>query len=304
MRIWNNDLIKKAIKHYEYFKEVKDCTDSFIEEYDFFARKENLKKHIDVIWTTLGGSPNSTHIAAKHLLFQKDPKCWKYFERTALFWTMCHINDPWLDNMKAVLEYSLYIERVDLIEILLKKSEDYMETHKTKKDYIKQKVYPSTQLVHFLIEKWLGYNPVKNRILEFGSGYGIYQNLVDNWSDLSVVDSSYWDELCEYHLNGIGLKKGDDYKTEEFLASGLVPMEIINIIQVRKKLNLDIPQINHELFQTPMAAEPQIPTGYHEEKDVKYQLVKRTVDTKTKWTYNEIVSQLKNEFKESSDLFF
>lgn len=304
MRDWNNKLIKKAIKHYEYFKAIKDCTNSFIEEYDFFAKKENLKKHINVIWTTLGGCPYSTHIAAKHLLFQENSECWKYFERTALFWTMSHINDPWLDNMKAVLEYSLYVERIDLIELLLKKADEYIEKYKTEKDYIKQKVYPSTQLVHFLIEKWLGGNSVKNRVLKFGTGYGIYQNLIDNWDDLSVVDSNYWDELCEYHLNGIGLNKGDDYDAEEFLACGLVPMELINIIQVRKRLNLDIPQINHELFQTPMAKIPLIPTGYQEAKDVKYQLVKRTIDTKTKWSYDEIIAQLKSEFSESSDLFF
>lgn len=304
MHNWNHNLIKKAIKHYEYSKEVKDCTDSFIEEYNFFARKENLKKHIDVVWTTLGGSPNSTHIAAKHLLFQENSKCWKYFERTALFWTMSHINDPWIDHIKAVFEYSLYIERKDLIGLLLKRSEEYIREYETKKDYIKQKVYPSTQLVHFLIEKWQGSNPIKDRVLKFGSGYGIYQKLIDNWDDLSAVDSNYWDELCEYHLNGLGLKKVDNYETEEFLASGLVPMELINIIKVRKKLNLDIPKINHELFQTPMAKEPKIPTGYQEEKDVKFQLVKRTIETKAKWTYDEIIAQLKCEFNESVDLFF
>lgn len=81
-------------------------------------------------------------------------------------------------------------------------------------------------------------------------------------------------------------------------------MELINIIKVRKKLNLDIPKINHELFQTPMAKEPKIPTGYQEEKDVKFQLVKRTIETKAKWTYDEIIAQLKCEFNESVDLFF
>ena len=193
----------------------------------------------------------------------------------------------------------------DLIEILLKKAEEYLnlDEYKTNKDYKNQKVYPSTQLVHFLIEKWLSKNPVKDRVLQYGSGYGIYQRLIDNWDDLSKIESTYWDELCEYHLDGLSLGKEDVYKTEEFLASGLVPMELINVIKVRKNLGLDIPVITHELFQTPMAKEPQIPTGYKDALDVKYQLVKKTVDTKKKWTINEVVSEIKSQFGEDVDLF-
>jgi hypothetical protein len=302
---WSNVLIKKAITRYKYFEEVKDCTGPFIADYNFFASKENLKKYIFAIWTTLEGVPDCTHIAAKNLLFQNNPDCWKYFERTALFWTMSHINDPFIDHIKAALEYSLYVEREDLIEILLKKADEYLnrDEYKTNKDYKNQNVYPSTQLVHFLIEKWLGKNPIKDRVLEYGSGYGIYQRLIDNWDDLSKIDSTYWDELCEYHLKGLSLKKEDDYKSEEFLASGLVPMELINVIKVRKKLGLDIPIISHELFQTPMAKEPQIPAGYNENLDVKYQLVKRTVETKKKWTIEEVVSEIKSEFGEDVKLF-
>jgi len=71
----------------------------------------------------LAGIPYSTHIIAKNLLFQEDENYWKYFERTALFWTKSHINDPFIDHIKTALEYSLYVERKDLIEILLKKAE-------------------------------------------------------------------------------------------------------------------------------------------------------------------------------------
>jgi len=99
------------------------------------------------------------------------------------------------------------------------------------------------------------------------------------------------------------LEKEDDYKTEEFLASGLVPMELINVIKVRKKLGLDIPVIKHKLFQTPMAKEPHIPTGYKDDLDVKYQLVKKTVDAKRKFTTEEIVSEIKSEFGTDVNLF-
>jgi hypothetical protein len=306
MANWENILIKKAINHYKYTGGVDDCTSVFIDEYNFFARKENLKKYISTVWSTLGSIPTCTHIAAKNLLFQKNDLCWKYFERTALFWTMSHINDPWIDHLKGALEYSLYVERKDLVEILIKKCEEYLnrEEYKTSKDYIKQKVYPSTQLIHFLFEKWMGVNPVKDRVLQYGSGYGIYQKLIDNWEDLTKVESSYWDELCEYHLRGLGLEKQDDYKTEEFLTSGLVPMELINVMKVRSKLGLDTPKINHELFKTPMTKEPQIPTGYDENIDVKFQMVKRTVEKKKKYTITEIEDELSKEFGASAQLFF
>ena len=35
--------------------------------------------------------------------------------------------------------------------------------------------------------------------MNYGTGYGIYQKIIDNWEDLSQIDNSYWDELCEYH---------------------------------------------------------------------------------------------------------
>jgi hypothetical protein len=303
----DNVLINKAIKRYNYNEkiEIDRDKDGFLRSYKNFTDKDTLKKYTHIIYGVLEGIPYSTHIVAKNLLFQEDENCWKYFERTALFWTMSHINDPFIDHIKAALEYSLYLERNDLIEILLKKAEEYLnrDEYKTNKDYKNQKVYPSTQLIHFLLEKWLGKNPIKDRVLQYGSGYGIYQRLIDNWDDLSKIESTYWDELCEYHLKGLSLEKEDDYKTEEFLASGLVPMELINIIKVRKKLGLDTPVITHELFKTPMAKEPQIPTGYKDDLDVKYQLVKKAVDTKKKWTIDEIVSELKSQFGEDVDLF-
>jgi hypothetical protein len=57
------------------------------------------------------------------------------------------------------------------------------------------------------------------------------------------------------------------------------------------------------LFQTPITKEPQIPTGYKDDLDVKYQLVKKTVDTKKKWAIEEVVSEIKNQFGEDVDLF-
>jgi len=55
--------------------------------------------------------------------------------------------------------------------------------------------------------------------------------------------------------------------------------------------------INHELFQTPMAKEPQFQRVIKEKDDldIKYQLVK-DCGIQKKWAINEIVSELKSQF--------
>ncbi|GFD71523.1 hypothetical protein [Tenacibaculum mesophilum] len=293
-------LIDKAIKHYRYSKipNLEESNSFFIEEYNFFARNKNLKKYINTVWLSLSGIPNSTHIKAKNLLFQGNEDCWKYFERTAVFWTYGHINDKWIDHLKGAYEYALYVEREDLIKLLFEKSLAYLTDREnlTNKDFKKQKVYPSTQLAHFLIEKWLGNNPVKDLILNYGEGYGIYQKLIDNWADFSSIESNYWDQLCKYHLNGIGLQGGEKWENEEFLTSGLIPMELINLIKVRRKLGLDMPVINNALFETNMAKIPVLPTGYNESFDLKFRLVDLTVKTKRKYSFNDIKELIKSEY--------
>lgn len=233
---YDNKLIRRAIKQYKYDEVIDQDNElnSFMSRYNFSSDKKTLKKSGNSIWKILNGTPNVTHIAAKNLLYQGDTNCWKYFERTALFWTVSHINDPFIDHIKNEFEYSLFIERKDLIKILFDKSLEYLaqDAYTNNKEYIKQKVYPSTYFVHFLIEKWLGENPVLPIILKYGKGFGIYQPIIDNWENLSSLQSSYWDELCEYHLKGLSLFGGEKWENEEFLGSGLIPMELLNLIKV------------------------------------------------------------------------
>lgn len=307
-RKFRHKLIQKAIKHYRYEEVLDQKTNlkDFERRYKNFTDKDTLKNYTNTIYKVLSGAPQAIHIAAKNLLFQENPECWKYFERTALFWTYAHIKDEWIDHLKDALEYALFVERDDLLKILLDKSKAYLslDAYQNNKDHIKQKVYPSTHLVHFLIEKWLGENPVKTTVLKYGDGYGIYQRLIDDWEDYSQIESSYWDQLCEYHLNAIGLQAGEKYEHEEFLGCGLIPMELLNLFKTRKKLGLDVPEITHELFQTPMAKQPQIPTGYNQELDVRFQMIDRTVKTKKKHTYQQIVEILKDEHGENANLFY
>ncbi|WP_456103369.1 hypothetical protein [Prevotella sp.] len=284
------DKINRAIKHYNYGEGTSPYDDRFMQRYEHFTDKDTLKNWSHTIYGVLSGLPNSTHIKAKKLLFQGSDECWEYFERTAVFWTYGHLNDKWIDHLKGAYEYALYVERTDLIRILFEKSLSYLldEGNLSNKDFINQKVYPSTLLLHFLLEKWTGNSQVKDLVLKYGDGYGIYQPLIDNWNDFSNIKSDYWDELCMYHLDGIGLQRGEKWENEEFLSSGLIPMELINLIKVRKKIGMDIPIINNALFDSNMAKTPIIPTGYNEHYDMKFTLVDLTVKTKRKYTLQEV----------------
>ncbi|WP_281980051.1 hypothetical protein [Tenacibaculum mesophilum] len=294
-------LINKAEKHYKYGIVLDNEIEKreFYRSYEFSYKNYKRNKYdFKNFYGKLNSNPNCTHIKAKNLLFQGNEDCWKYFERTAVFWTYGHINDKWIDHLKGAYEYALYVEREDLIKLLFEKSLAYLTDREnlTNKDFKKQKVYPSTQLAHFLIEKWLGNNPVKDLILNYGEGYGIYQKLIDNWADFSSIESNYWDQLCKYHLNGIGLQGGEKWENEEFLTSGLIPMELINLIKVRRKLGLDMPVINNALFETNMAKIPVLPTGYNESFDLKFRLVDLTVKTKRKYSFNDIKELIKSEY--------
>ena len=284
------DKINRAIKHYNYGEGTSSYDDRFMQRYEHFTDKDTLKNWSHTIYGVLSGLPNSTHIKAKKLLFQGSDECWEYFERTAVFWTYGHLNDKWIDHLKGAYEYALYVERTDLIRNLFEKSLSYLldEGNLSNKDFINQKVYPSTLLLHFLLEKWTGNSQVKDLVLKYGDGYGIYQPLIDNWNDFSNIKSDYWDELCMYHLDGIGLPHGEKWENEEFLSSGLIPMELINLIKVRKKIGMDIPIINNALFDSNMAKTPIIPTGYNEHNDMKFTLVDLTVKTKRKYTLQEV----------------
>ncbi len=299
--------IKKALRHYKYDQIIKeeDCEYQFDRRYNFWSKKDNLNNYPHIIWAVLFGIPNSTHIKAKHLLLQGNNDCWKYFERTAVFWTYGHLNTPWIDHLKGVYEYALYVDRDDLIKMLFESSLGYLtdKDNLSNKEFKKQRVYPSTQLLHFLLEKYLGSSPVKDLILGYGTGYGIYQKIIDNWDDFSNIEQNYWDELCEYHLNGIGLQHGEKWENEEFLDSGLIPMELINLIKVRKKLGLDVPNITNALFATNMAKMPLIPTGYDEKLDLKFRLVELTVKTKKKYTFEDVRKCIRTEYGEKVVIF-
>ncbi|GAB0168342.1 hypothetical protein LSPCS325_17790 [Lysinibacillus sp. CTST325] len=307
---FKHKLIQKAMKRYKYNEVINqdETNRDFYDEYSFYTNRKNCKKNLKNIYGAFQGTPNCNHIAAKNLLFQDDSDCWKFFERTAHFFAISYTGGsfPFIDPIAPLLNYALYVERIDLIELLLTKAADDLERdeYKNNKDYIKQKVYPSTYLIHFLIEKLGIPNPVKDKVMEYGDGLGIYERIVAEWDHpFNEIEDEYWNSLCEYHLNGIGVT-GTKWKDEELIDFGLVPIELINLFKVRKKLGLDVPVIKHEWFSTPMAVYPTIPTGYNSDLDVKFQLVERTKKEAKIYTFEEIVEQLKKEYGENVDIFY
>lgn len=58
-----------------------------------------------------------------------------------------------------------------------------------------------------------------------------------------------------------------------------------------------------ELSQTTMAKYPVLPTGYEERRDIRFQLVERTIKEQRRFTIEEVVEQLRNELGEEVELF-
>lgn len=307
---YKHKLIQKAIRRYNYNEDInQDATNEpFFRSYSFRRKGRRGKLNLDYLYLILHGTPTCNHIAAKNLLFQGHEDCWKFFDRTAQFYAHAYTDVSFvgIDTISENLHFALYVERLDLIEQLLTTAHVNLdrEAYKNHKNYSKQEVYPNAYLIHFLIEKLGIPNPVKEQVLQYGDGLGIYERIVAEWDQpFSEIEDEYWNSLCEYHLNGIGVK-GTKRKNEEFLFCGLVPMELINVFKVRQKLGLDVPVIKHELFSTPMAAYPKIPTGYDAGLDVKFQLVERTIRDQRLYTLEEIAEQLKEQYGESVELFY
>ncbi|CAL1520125.1 hypothetical protein [Chitinophaga sp. MM2321] len=297
--------IEKYIKHYRYDEVIdqRSLLKDFTRKYNFFTDKDTLKNFPQAIYSVFSGVPNCHHIAAKNLLFQGDDECWEFFDRTAYFLTYSQ-SDDFIDLVTPALNYALYMQREELLEILHRKMETYLanDNYKTDKEHIKQEVYPSSYLVHFLLSKYENNDVQYNQVKKYGKGAGIYQRIIDEWdTSFQEIEQSYWSSLCDYHLQNL---KGTKRTDEEHLWYGLIPMELINMFIVRKEAGLDIPIIEHDLFRTPMAVFPPGKTGYHPELDAKFQLVHRTVENRKKYSYGEIITDLQRENGPDAVIFY
>jgi hypothetical protein len=297
--------IEKIIRHYGYTEEIdqESVLKDFLAKYDFFTDKDTLKNHPHAVYMVFTGIPRCHHIAAKNLLFRGNADCWKFFDRTAHFLAYSQFDD-YIDNVTPALMYALYLQRTELVELLLNKLASYLqrEHYRTNKLYIKQEVYPLSYLIHFLIQEYGIHNALFKQISAYGKGPGIYEPVISHWNKpFAEMENEYWAKLCNYHLQNL---KGTNRNNEEHLWYGLAPMELINMMLVRKKNSLDSPVINHDLLKTPMAVWPPPQTDYNPALDVKFQLVHQTVLQKKKFTYNEMVDLLKQNTTSPKDLFY
>ncbi|WP_222430761.1 hypothetical protein, partial [Cohnella terricola] len=193
---YSHRLIQKAIKWYKYdeYPDLIKANERFYKIYLFSTEGKKIKKDLSTLDSVLSWGPEGTHIAAKNLLFQENDDCWKYFERTAVYWSISHY-DSIIDSIAPQLNYALYVEREDLLALLLEKSEQYLarEEYLTDKNYTDQAVFSSTYLIHFLIEKWGMDNPVREKVMQYGKGLGIYQRIVDEWDNsFQEIEQDYW----------------------------------------------------------------------------------------------------------------
>jgi len=299
-----NPQIQRIADYFSYGSPVEyDCDDEFLEDYRFFSEKKKISKNPDLVFATLEGSPNCTHIAAKKLLFQENENCWKYFGRASCFLSYGAFIDGFFDHTKSAFEYGLYSDQKEIVLYLIDKMLMGLKTLENSDFYKNQEIYPSTFLVHFLIEKWLGENPIFDRIKQLGFKPGVYQPVVENWPNLEEIDNGYWGELVDYHLGRV-LEKDDDKASYEFELSGLVPMELINIILVNESIDLNDLFFNHELFESKMAAIPRVGELYRKELDVKFMLVLKTYEDKIQYSVEEIVDYLYIKYGSNSKLFY
>lgn len=100
---------------------------------------------------------------------------------------------------------------------------------------------------------------------------GVYQRVVDFWSDASEVALAI-NDLCEYHLSNSednGGKWDPEFKNAPF---DLLPLEIQAIYLVRKKLGLEILKPNNPLMSVATAATENL-TIVHDEITLKVETV-------------------------------
>jgi nuclear transport factor 2 (NTF2) superfamily protein len=333
---YSHRLIKKAIRLYKYYEpyDEKGEQNRFYQDYQqkisFYVKPKHSEKRQQQafvkmikernIYELLWGGSLYSGIAQK-LLWQGDTSCWEHFERSAYFryeelnacfhYEVAQGNRLYcfdLERLAAALHYAVYVERYDLVSSLMELAQDLITEEQNSQvlDDIWQKsnYRPIVPFTNFMLEKIGFENPLQKYIMNSKSykyGFGVYQRIVDDWD--KEVEEEYWNSLCEFHLSEIAVKSSYEYN-DELVCFGLVPMELLNLIKIRKQMSLPLPTITHELFSTPMAANPILPTGYNSDLDVMFQLIDRTQKQEKIFTIEEIIEQLKDEYGEGAKLFY
>lgn len=81
---------------------------------------------------------------------------------------------------------------------------------------------------------------------------GPYSGVIENWDDVIAMKSLLF-QLCDYHCKNMDDRDSDwdpEFKHSPF---DLVPVEIMALINIRKRIGLTTPTVDHLLMKTPLA---------------------------------------------------
>jgi len=87
------------------------------------------------------------------------------------------------------------------------------------------------------------------------SKLGPYAAVLENWDDAVQLEPALFN-VCDYHCQSMEDDDGDWDPEFDLSPFDLIPVEVLAILNVRKKMGHTNPQISHPLMQTPLASMP------------------------------------------------
>jgi len=87
------------------------------------------------------------------------------------------------------------------------------------------------------------------------SKLGPYAAVLENWDDAVQLEPALFN-ICDYHCQNMEDDGGDWDPEFDLSPFDLIPVEVLAILNVRKKMGHTNPQISHPLMQTPLASMP------------------------------------------------
>jgi hypothetical protein len=103
-----------------------------------------------------------------------------------------------------------------------------------------------------LYRLWHGESPEEG--FPAGTNIEAYREILDSWHSGGEGLKSGLLSACDYHIQRIDGNKDDHEFYDEVFAA--FPIEILAIQQIRKRLGMETPAVDHPLMQTPIARPP------------------------------------------------
>lgn len=88
---------------------------------------------------------------------------------------------------------------------------------------------------------------------------GVYQGVLDAWNDAAGLERALY-AACDYHLKNA--TPGAGFPEFQWPPYDLFPAEVLAIVEVRKRMRMDTPEIDHPLMRSPLASPPPLPVMF------------------------------------------